>query len=610
MMLRTVLVVLVAGYSLLSAANDTLSGTVKEGSGTAIAGAVVNLAKQPTLKATSDADGKFSIVVPSSGVALPLGIAIENAPKFGVNGKMLQFAISSDCQSATLSLFKSNGRLLTIINLGSLKAGVQQQALPVLASGFYIMQVALDGHKTTLNLIATGNACYIDDAQVGTSGKLVSRTAAVSVDTLIVSKGGYATVKVPVTAYATKDVPIVMEKEGPVACKLSDLPATSALKENKKLPNPFAFFDGTEITKKSQWPCLRKEILNMAYKYMYGPMPPFEAPDVEVKGTVSSSGVKAEIAYQGKTATLNFATSGSGEILLISMGAGIPPPQTHRTFSVSNTQVDSWKNNCKSLFGITPCGEIAIGWGCNILCRAISSNPDGGIDSNKIMTTGCSNTAKAAFLAAAFCEGIDLTVVVESGGFGDASFRVAQYLYNDKNGWKCSDPPQGVWKPDNGSQWLAPPYMDENVSKWLVNTPANIYKLPYDQHMIAACIAPRAACLLTNQNGQGDGKGEWCHLNGTGSAISYWAAEPVWNALGVPENFGGLMYTESSCPGHCGNPPPASASTLANAFFKRVFEGDKTAKTDVLEANDVDLQMPKSKWKEVWVDWNMETKLE
>lgn len=597
-----------------ASADVSLSGTVKDGDGAVVAGAVVKLQKMTSAPAdTTDTQGAFSIS--AVGVKAPVAVRKQEMLQLGIKGGSVQFAISSPIEKGNIGIFSGNGRLAGSIALNNLQPGVFNKAIPKLSPGSYVMNITIDQLTVVRKLINTGSELYLsgDAASSAKSGAFsISAAAAAAVDTLLVSKSGFTTAKVELDSYVKSGIAIVLKKDdGPVACKLSDLPATSALKVNKKLPNPFAFFDGTEITKKSEWPCLRKEILNMAYKYMYGPMPPFEAPDVEVKGTVSSSSVKAEISYKGKSATLTFGTSGSGDILLISMGAGINPPSTYkyRTYSISNTVIDGWKNNCKNLFGITPCGEIAVGWGCNILCRAISSNPDGGIDSNKIMTTGCSNTAKAAFLAAAFCEGIDLTVVVESGGFGDASFRVAQYLYNDKNGWKCSDAPQGVGSPDHGSQWLAEPYMDATASAWVVNTPANIYKLPYDQHCLAACIAPRAACLLTNQNGQA-GSGEWCHLNGTGSAISYWAAEPVWNALGVPENFGGRMYTESSAPQHCSNPPPASAKELANEFFKRVFDGDKTAKTDVLDANDADLQQPKADWKSTWVDWDMEKKLE
>ena len=46
---------------------------------------------------------------------------------------------------------------------------------------------------------------------------------------------------------------------------------------------------------------------------------------------------------------------------------------------------------------------------------------------------------------------------------------------------------------------------------------------------------------------------------------------------------------------HCGR--PASATSLANEFFKRVFNGDTSAKTDVWKANDNDLQQPVSEWK-------------
>lgn len=598
-------------FSLFAATDVSITGTVKDGSGTAIAGAIVTLAKGSILKDTTDAQGAFALTGSISvGVTVPYAISIQEASTVTSNGKAIQFMVNSNVDQADIEIYSSSGSRVTFLQLGKLVAGRQSFSLPVLVPGFYAMKISLDRVTTTTKLMNTGNGFYVSNVASDRTeqGSLLKSAAAATLDTLIASKSGYTTYKQALTTYTKSDIAVVLTKIESKGCTPANLPEPSALTVNKKLPSPFKFFNGTEMTRKDEWPCRRQEILDMSYKYMYGQMPPFAAPDVEVKGTVSASGVKAEVSYKGKSATLNFGTSGSGSILLISMGSGINPPSTYkyRTFSVNNTQINGWKTNCSSLFGMSPCGEIALGWGCNILCRAISSDPSSGIDSNKIMTTGCSNTAKAAFLAAVFCEGIDLTVVVESGGLGDACFRVAEYLYNEKNGWKCSDPPQGVWKPDYGSQWLAEPYMDATVSAWVVKTPSNIYKLPYDQHSLAACIAPRAACLLTNQNGQA-GSGEWCHLNGTGSAISYWAAEPVWNALGVPENFGGRMYTESgSAPMHCGN--PASATQLANEFFKRVFDGDKNAKTDVLDANDQDLQMPKSQWEATWAEGDMLTK--
>jgi hypothetical protein len=593
-----------------SSATVSLKGTVKTSAGKAISGAKVALAKIKSLTATTDTAGAFTM---SGTVSAHMNPTSNPQFQLSLTGNTLLISPISSTTTGSVDVFSNMGKQISSIQFSGTKAGTQSVNLPKFVSGLNIIRVTIGGETITRTLVCLGNSgAYLKSGATSVmendNFSLAKVEAAVTIDTLIVTKSGFVDKKMPLTSYNMADLTITLDTVVPITCTLAALPANSALTVNKKLPSPFKFFDGTEMTRKDQWPCRRQEILNMACKYMYGPMPPFAAPDVELTGKVSTSGVTANITYKGKTATLNFSTTGSGSILLIEMSSGgITPPQAHRTYTIDNSVLDGWKSTCKTLFNITPCGEISAGWGCNILCRAIAADPSGGIDTNKIMTTGCSNTAKTAFLAAAYCEGIKLTVVVESGGFGDASFRVAEYLYNDKQGWKCSDAPQGVWMPDQGSQWLAGPYMDPTTANWLVNTHANIYKLPYDQHSLVACIAPRAACMLTNQNGQ-SGSGEWCHLNGTGSAISYWAAEPVWNALGVPDNFGGRMYTETDkAPGHCSN--PKSATDLANEFFKRVFDGDKTAKTDVLDgAVDAHLQQPHAQWESTWAEGDMLTK--
>lgn len=612
MVLRVVSLLVVLSLSSLFAAEEsyTLEGTVKDVDGKAIEGVEISLVQLKDATAATDEKGAFAVEIPAEvGIAVPYSMSVGSSGNFGVQGQMLQFRLDAGCSDATVSVYRGSGQQVTSMNMGSLRMGLQTQMLPDLVSGFYVVQVSIDGHLTNLHLISTGKEYFIDDAMGASSQrKQVTTTAAANkiVDTLVAKKSGYETTKLAITSYTSKNLAIVMEEEGPIECKLSDLPEPSALKENQKLPNPFAFFDGTEITKKAQWPCLRKEILNMAYKYMYGPMPPFEAPDVEVEGSVSGGGVTAKITYKGKSETMNFGTSGSGDILLISMGgAGIGPGGNypHRTLGVNTSTPNSWGGVCQKLFGMSPCGEIAIGWGCNILCRAIASDPDGGIDTNKIMTTGCSNTAKAAFLAAVFCEGIDLSVVVESGGFGAASPRVAEYLFKGPGPWKCGDPPQGLWSPDFGSQWLAGPYMDPDVASWVIQDNSdNVYKLPYDHHMLMACVAPRALCVCSN----GNGPNSWCHLNGTGSAVSAWAAEPVFNALGVPDN---IAFSIPNSYSHCMGAQQAHGK-LVNEFFKRVFDGDENAETDVMNIPASNVQLDPAEWESIWVDWDMEKTLE
>ena len=456
-MLRKIGWILLTGISLLFAAPSevSLKGTVKKADKTAISGANVYLASDTATKVISDADGKFELEIVKT--RKPYGINVQRSIDISGQGASLGFSINTAVSSGLITLFSGNGRVVKNIPLQNLSAGSHSIPLVGISNGFYILQITLGDQTVRRRVITAGSEVFVSDyetrkGETRSEGRLAKITDAV--DTLIAAKEGFVTKKTPIDVYVKENIEIIMEEEAAFECVLPDLPATSALKANQKLPDPFTFWDGTKVTKKSQWPCRRKEILAMAYKYMYGQMPPFEAPDVEVDGTVAGNGVTAKVTYKGKSATLNFSTSGSGDILLISMGGGLGPGSgyPHRTFNVNNNLVNSWKNTCNTLFGMSPCGEIAIGWGCNILCRAIADDPDGGIDTNKIMTTGCSNTAKAAFLAAVFCEGIDLAVVVESGGFGDASFRVAEYLYKGPGTWNCSDPPQGLWSPDYGDR--------------------------------------------------------------------------------------------------------------------------------------------------------------
>jgi hypothetical protein len=45
-------------------------------------------------------------------------------------------------------------------------------------------------------------------------------------------------------------------------------------------------------------------------------------------------------------------------------------------------------------------------------------------------------------------------------------------------------------------------------------------------------------------------------------------------------------------------------------FFKRVFQGDMAAKTDVMQIMEDGVQQPVSEWKAMWVDWDMATVLQ
>jgi hypothetical protein len=573
-----------------------LKGTVKDGSGTAITGAVVSL-KKKSFKDTTDTKGEFIITETTS--VLANRNSSQSEMKFVINGKQVFFTIPQDKKSISLKIISANGQNVYESSFETTTEKIP--AIPQLNSGIYLIKLSSSNRQIIKKIITTGDQLVlsnISETGMKNGPSMNLRLAsAVNVDTLLAIKSGYVAKQIGINTYVKSGMEIVLEKEAPPGeCKLPELPASSALtKVNEKLPDPFTFYDGTKLTKKSQWECRRKEILAMASKYIYGPCPP--KPD-EVTGTVSGGTINIDCKVGTKNASFTATISGSGDPICYKLSGGIYPA------SAKELKLGSgYESKIKTLYGIseiTP--NLAIAWMIDRVMDVLELNPTSGHDPKKMMVSGCSGCGKGAFLVGAYSR-VPLTVIVESGGGGVASWRMTEWYRHGagKSSYKCGDLPQGI---DNLEEtgicgpWVA------GVASWVRSSPAKVKNLPFDQHMLLACIAPRYLCHVTNQHGQN----EWCHLGGTCEALSAWAAEPVWNALGVPENMGFLMYTESSAPGHCSN--PSSATTLANAFFDRVFKGNTSAKTDVMTMNASDLQQPQSAWKEMWIDWDMNTKLE
>jgi hypothetical protein len=375
-------------------------------------------------------------------------------------------------------------------------------------------------------------------------------------------------------------------------CTLLTLPEASALTKNEKLPDPFTFFDGTKVTTKAQWECRRQEILAMAAKYIYAPVP--TKPD-EVTGTVSGSTVSITAKVGTKSETFSATISGSGSVIALELSGGIFPSSRKKLSFGSGFEA-----KIKSLFGFTSDvnTNIANGWMIDRVMDVLEKNPSSGHDPTKIMVSGCSGCGKGAYLAGVFSRA-PLVVIVESGGGGAANLRQAEWFRHGagKSVWQCADAaPQSI---DNlESNGICGPWIT-SAAQWLVSSPAKVNNLPFDTHSLLATIAPRYLLHFSNANG----KNSWCHLGGTCEALSSWAAKSVWKALGVPERMGFHMYSAN----HCGN--PAEATALAGEFFKRAFEGSTTAKTDVMDIMSTGVQQPVSEWETMWIDWDMDTVL-
>jgi hypothetical protein len=250
----------------------------------------------------------------------PYGINVQRSFEVAGQGASLNFSVNEAVSSGLITLFSGNGRVVKNIPLQNLSAGSHNIPLTGISNGFYVLQITLGDQTVLKRVITAGSEVFVSDyetrkGETRSEGRLAKITDAV--DTLIAAKEGFVTKKTAIDAYVKEGIEIVMEEEGAFDCVLPDLPATSALKENQKLPDPFTFFDGTKVTKKSQWPCRRKEILAMASKYLYGEMPP--KPD-EVTGTVSGGTITVNCKQGSKTANFSINASGSGDIQRIWFG--------------------------------------------------------------------------------------------------------------------------------------------------------------------------------------------------------------------------------------------------------------------------------------------------
>jgi hypothetical protein len=581
--------------AMLWAESVSLSGTVKKTGGTTgISGVKVSLAKFKNLSATSDAQGAFTL---TGSTALLRQTPQQSRFHYTLAGNILVIAGAFEHNSGIVELYTGNGKKLAALPFKGNSTGVQKVTLPELSSGLSMVRILSQGETITRTVVRCGDGLYLkNDAHNAASGGnfTITKQAAAMVDTLIASKAGYKDARVPVESYNKQGIAITLDTS---TCTLPNLPASSGLTTvNEKLPDPFTFYNGTKLTQKSQWECRRQEILAMAQKYVYGPCPP--KPD-SVWGTVSGGTVSINCRVGTKTASFSASISGSGTAICLDMGTGILPSSAKK-LSVGSGNA----SKIQTLYGVSGMIEnLATAWMVDRVMDVLELNPTSGHDPTKMMVSGCSGCGKGAFEVGVFSR-IPLTVIVESGGGGVANYRMCEWFRHGAGSskWQCADDkPQSI---DNlESNGICGPWVS-SVSSWLSSSPAKVKNLPYDQHLLLSCIAPRYLCSFTNQNG----KDEWCHLGGTCEALSAWAAEPVWNALGIPENMGFLMYTESGAPGHCSK--PASATSLANEFFKRVFNGDASAKTDVMTMNASDLQQPQSEWKAMWVDWDMNTKLQ
>ena len=310
------------------------------------------------------------------------------------------------------------------------------------------------------------------------------------------------------------------------------------------LPDPLQFADGTPVTAPEEWPRRREEILDIFQREMYGQMPPACPIFLE---TVED-GPDPERAAGRRLVRMTFRQDGSGPrinwLILTPAEASGPVPAvmmlnfygndmvlTDQQFPVPAEEIlsrgyayvtacyedispdpddlqDPEEQRAQARTGIYELWDRDISTGSIMawawsLCRGMDMlERDSRIDASRVLLTGCSRLGKTALLAGAFDERFAVVVPVQTGGGGAplSKRNFGEYVSSEVEHF-------GYW-------WC------RDFAKW-----AEAEKdMPFDQHMLLACIAPRPLLIEGFNNPWFDARGEFLALK---------AASPVWEFLGA-----------------------------------------------------------------------------
>lgn len=216
--------VVVLGLFTLVSADIALVGTVKKsGTGTPVAGVKIQLAGHPELSVNTGADGSFKL----SDVTSVLAVRHENV-FFGLTFKnnRLVFSLPDRTRNFSMELIDAGGRKVYSQDLGALPAGMSEALLPDLASGIYLLRAYHGTEALTYTIVCSGNSLLLSKNMVQKSQvDLVLKAASAPVDTLVASKSGFTTKKVPVASYLMNNIVIELDSltQGATSCSREDL---------------------------------------------------------------------------------------------------------------------------------------------------------------------------------------------------------------------------------------------------------------------------------------------------------------------------------------------------------------------------------------------------
>ena len=318
----------------------------------------------------------------------------------------------------------------------------------------------------------------------------------------------------------------------------TNFPTVNELPVVEELPNPFAFFNSNKrVANVQDWEQRRKELKELFQHYVYGQLPPLET---DATGEV----VSTSTLYNGK-ATLYHAKvkMGPGGVIngnvrwIAPQGEGPFPLILYTTYSPSFEKMDflenvidrgfivaEWylyeyeKRDAKDVGQVEaafPEYETGIvgqwAWSASACVDYFRKLPD--VDPNKIILTGNSKRGKTTLLAGAFDDRISIVVPCCTGICGSGVFR-----FNEEK--------QG----NHLEKYLKNPTPRALYSKHLVDFAGKEDRLPVDQHLLTALIAPRPVLTICGLKDNYD--------RNVAVQAGYRGAQPVFDWLGVSQNNG------------------------------------------------------------------------
>ncbi len=328
-------------------------------------------------------------------------------------------------------------------------------------------------------------------------------------------------------------------------CVVTGLPDAASLSANAKFPDPFKKLDGSRVTTKADWRCRREELRKLAEKFAYGTKPPKAA---TVTGTVSSSGITVKVTDNGKSTTFSaqIVLPGGGSApypaIIVLGGASFGAPLDSgviKSEGVALINYDQYvvgkegtgrankQGAFYDLYGSTSTTGLlmAWSWGVSRIIDVIEQSGGSVIKTDAIGVTGCSRLGKGAFTAGVFDQRVALTMPIEAGTGGQASWRgIATY-----GG-------QSLTSAYNEQPWFGDAFMP------FINGPT---KAPLDTHALVAMVAPRGLFVMDNPH--------TASLGAKPSHAAVLAGAEVYKALGAAANVTYVSDVASSA--HCSQRP-------------------------------------------------------